>query len=270
MLTETSMPRHCVFLFAHPDDEFACFESIRRVIAEGNHAICLYLTDGAYGGQPFEPRMKETRAVLSTFNVLEEDIHFIGVDNCISDGKLLESIDLAYACLYRCLAEYPWLDDVYVPAWEGGHQDHDAVHLIGLCFGWAAKIHGQVRQFSLYHGEGLRGPFFHVLRPLAKNGAVTTQALGLRLRLRYVRLCLGFPSQWKSWLGLFPPVALRLICAGCYTLQPTSIGRVAERPHLGKLLYERRGAFSWEEFKVLSTPFVRHHCRVNLESSHGK
>ena len=64
-------------------------------------------------------------------------------------------------------------DEVYLPAWEGGHQDHDAGHLLGLSL---AAPGLRLRQFPLYQGAGLPGPFFRVMAPLPGNGPSNLEA----------------------------------------------------------------------------------------------
>ena len=55
--------RHA-FVFAHPDDEFACSGVIAGLVKKGDDVRCVYLTDGGHGGQSIERRRKEGHYLL--------------------------------------------------------------------------------------------------------------------------------------------------------------------------------------------------------------
>jgi hypothetical protein len=90
-----------------------------------------------------------------------------------------------------------------------------------------------------------------VLTPLAGNGPAERQPLTWGQRARFLRLCLGYPSQWTSWLGLWPVVLMRYMSDGAQYLQAVSVERLNARPHEGRLYYEARGFSSWERVKAL-------------------
>jgi hypothetical protein len=133
------------------------------------------------------------------------------------------------------------IDYLYLLAWEGGHQDHDAAHLIGLAAIRRYDEHMSIRQFSLYHGEGLPGILFRLCAPLKKNGTVIASLIPLGKRLHFLAYVFHYPSQIKTWVGLFPLFFLHYLFSGKQFLQPVSLDRCMERPHEGPLLYERRG-----------------------------
>lgn len=250
MLTDTTITAgmRALFLFAHPDDEVGCMGVIEAIVSNAGTALCVFLTDGRYGGQAAEPRMTESRRALGRLGVRDDQIHFVGVDLNIPDGQLHRHLPRVIEWLGPQVLGSEPLGCIFVPAWEGGHQDHDATHIVGLALG--AGPEGRVRclQFPLYHGRGLPGSLFRVLSPIPENGPVTAFPIPLRRRIRYVAMCLGYPSQWKTWLALFPFVAAILLLRGSYRMQLADSRRLAERPHPGPLLYERRRACSRDEF----------------------
>lgn len=253
MRTEPTPAAHA-FVFAHPDDEFGCLEILQRLVASGDRVVCVYLTDGAYGGQPAEPRVRESQRVLRKLGVRDEDMHFVGVRHGFPDGQLVASLERAYAALLECLEPYD-VQILYTMAWEGGHQDHDAAHLLVLYAARELGVKQRVEQFSLYNGAGLPGPLFHVMHPLPENGEVQRFAMSFANRLRYLGLCMAYPSQWKTWLGLLPLVAPKLLFGRGYALQKADIGRLDEKPHAGALLYERRGLMTWAQFGSAARAF---------------
>ena len=87
--------------------------------------------------------------------------------------------------------DHPATQAYFVPAWEGGHPDHDLLHAVAVQLLASARNRLEiVRQYPLYHGYRCYGPLFRVLSPLPENGPVERQVVGWRDRLRYVRLCL--------------------------------------------------------------------------------
>ena len=236
-----------LFLFAHQDDEYGVYHELARAAGQGPVA-CAYFTDGAAGGDP-ERRDDESRRVLGKLGVPAENVHFLGPRHGIADGRLFESLPAVAAALDQALALAADDARVYVPAWEGGHHDHDGLHAVT-----AITLHrrgrlAQGRQFSLYNAWRRAGPLFRVLTPLPQNGAVERQRLSFGQRLRQLRLCLGYPSQAKTWLGLFPFVAMRLLWSGAQRLQPLQLERVGGRPHQGRLYYEKRAFLTFEQLQ---------------------
>jgi hypothetical protein len=238
-----------LFIFAHPDDEFACLEQIRRSVAAGHQIICVYLTDGAYGGQAIEPRIEESRRALAKQGVAAESLHFLGASAGIRDGELPLRMRTAYELLCDFISRQNRVTACFVPAWEGGHQDHDASHVILMAIRRNGHLEAPVWQFSLYNGEGLRGPLFRVMHPLRNNGPITLLSVSLRHRLLDLRTCMGYPSQWRTWIGLLPFVAFKLLFRGAYALQMASDEALERRPHGGKLLFERRSKITWEQIR---------------------
>lgn len=244
--------RCALFVFGHPDDEFFCLPVIRREIALGHDVACVYLTDGAYGGQSAQTRMKESTAVLTRLGVAEKDIHFAGHQEGIPDGKLHLHLEPAYRWLRRLTAERVFAG-IYCPAWEGGHQDHDACY--ALCVLLAESCGAPApRQFPLYNAY--RTPLlFNVMRELEHNGAPEWIRVSWREAVGNLLSAAAYPSQWKTWMALFPFAAVRILRTRRYALQEASVSRLSERPHEGKLLYEKRGLADFGEVSRSLTTF---------------
>lgn len=111
-------------------------------------------------------------------------------------------------------------------------------------------------QYSLYHGEGLPGPWFKVLSPSVANGDTEVLKTSPAERIRCVADCLTYRSQWKSFVGLLPFYSIRMLRSDAFVKQPVSIARTAQRLHPGAMLYERRGGPSWEEFSTSMRPII--------------
>jgi LmbE family N-acetylglucosaminyl deacetylase len=242
-----------LFLFPHPDDEFAVAQPLADLRARGVAVHCVFLTDGGFGGQSTQRRRDESLRVLAALGMDAAAIDFLTFE----DGRLHASLDPAFAALRVLRERLPPLEAVFFPAWEGGHQDHDAAHLLGLALAREANVGAW--QFPLYTGAGLPGPLFRVMAPLHDNGAGNARETTFHQRLAQLRRCLAYPSQWKSWIGLWPGVAWHMLVDGRFHLQPATRERVLARPHAGALLYERRGFASAQEFAASAEPFIARH-----------
>ena len=234
----------CLFLFAHQDDEYGVFHCLRQSLQDGYEVYCAYLTDG---GSQSARRNKESTAVLKKLGVPQNNILYPGSELNLQDGKLHSQYAQALPWIEQWLANRPNVHAVYVPAWEGGHPDHDTLHALAVHA--VAKINARIQlmQFPLYNGYRCLGPFFRALHPLPQNGTPVTSKISLRDRIRYLRLCLCYPSQRRAWTGLFPFVFMHYLVWGTQSLQPVSEQRLRQRPHAGALYYERRKFSTWEE-----------------------
>lgn len=243
-----------LFLFAHQDDEVAVFHCIEKELRQGHRVVCGFLTDGSAAAPP-RVRNQESLAALSRLGVAGSDVWFIGEAAGIRDLHLHESLDAAYAGLVGALqSSLGDIGKIYAPAWEGGHPDHDATHLVARKLAASLAQKCPVWQFSIYHGENCPGPFFKVLSPLKGNGPVFNERIPWRKRWQYLGFVIRFyPSARKTWIGLIPFIAWHYLVNGCQSLQRAD--NVLCRPHSGRLYYEKRGFASFEEFRALTAPF---------------
>lgn len=236
-----------LFLFAHQDDEFGVFQKILDERQNGHRVCCAYLTDGGFGRVSSQRRNRESLLVLQQLGVQEQDVFFAGHALAIPNARLHEHLESAANWISEWLTGFSQVVSICVPAWEGGHHDHDALHAITVSIAEGRGILWCVRQFSLYNGYGCAGPLFRVLTPLPMNGAVEEVRIPWKHRLRFLRYCLCYLSQAMSWLGLFPFVVFHYLSSGKQELQPVSSERIRLRPHDGALYYERRKFFTWEK-----------------------
>lgn len=216
---------------------------------------CAYLTDGGYGGQSTQVRMRETIRALSLLGVKTSFVHFLGSEHDFHDGALHTQLMAAADALDELFMDSNGFESMYLPAWEAGHQDHDAVHLLGECLAHVRGV-SNLRQFPLYHGADLPGPLFRVLSPLPQNGPVDVYRASMIERMQAIRLCLLYRSQWRTWIGLLPFFAWKMLMHGEFPVQPVNGARLSEPPHSGKPLYERRGALEAKVFFAEANAFL--------------
>ncbi|MBK8870040.1 MAG: PIG-L family deacetylase [Elusimicrobia bacterium] len=234
-----------LFMFAHQDDEYGVFPYLERKNFDGK-CIIVYLTDGGKGRISPSQRNNESMRVLNSFGIAPENIWFIGEALGVKDGTLCNYLERVWASLRdrlhknRCEVRV-----LYAPAWEGGHPDHDGVNVLARRLVKFNSDTTMAWQFSLYHGKGCIGPFYHVMSPLEEDGPCSQKTFSWKEGIRYACLCFSYHSQWRTWVGLWPFVAARYLLFRKLCLQPLSIRQ--GRPHNGILYYEKRDFARYED-----------------------
>ena len=243
-----------VFLFPHQDDEFGAFHVIDRAVDDGDLLI-VYLTDGAYGGTSAQTRRAESEAVLHRLGVRDQQIWFLGEQLAVPNLGLRHHLERLISALDVDLAARA-VETIYVPAWEGGHPDHDAAVLLALKL---ASSNGEdpatVSQFPMYSAYRCWARPYRVLTPIREAGVVENTNIPWNRRMAHLGLCLMYPSQKQTFLGLFPFILWHYLARGVQQLQAVRPSIVHDRPHSGALLYERRGWLSWSQFEQEVGPF---------------
>jgi hypothetical protein len=238
-----------LFLFAHQDDEFGVFAQIEQELRAGRRVLCVYVTDGAATASP-DRRDAESQAVLQKLGISSHEILFVGRKLRIGDGRLHHHVGAFADWLNSFVNLHPTIDICFVPAWEGGHPDHDLLHAIAVETLATRKETIKIWQYPLYNGWNCPGPFFRLLSPLPANGIVNRFPIRWRDRIRYVRFCLQYPSQWRTWIGLFPFVCLHYLFCGVQQLQHVDRKRLSQPPHARPLYYERRAFLEWPTLRA--------------------
>lgn len=244
-----------LFVFAHQDDEVAAASRIEYESARGATVFCAFLTNGGLA-TPAGARDAESRAMLTDRGVAAERIAFIGSDHGIPGGRLVQHLDRALEHLQARMAGVA-VGSVYCLAWEGGNQDHDSSHLVAAAFAQRRGILDRCFEMPLYRAGA--GPLFRVLSPLPGGGPWEERPLTLRQGIELSLLAWRYPSQRRTWLGLFPELFAQLAVCRRERIRPVDRRRLWQRPHEGRLLYERRRRFSYEHFAGIAAPFLAAH-----------
>jgi LmbE family N-acetylglucosaminyl deacetylase len=256
MPTETPAARKTVlFVLAHQDDECLVSTRIARELEWRHRVVCAFLTDGATARAGAARRDAESRRVLLDLGVREEDLHFLGSRHGIGDQALAHRLEEAYQRLEEELSGLP-CRRVYTLAFEGGHPDHDAAHLVALAYARRRGLLPRTWQIPAYHGHRTPGRLFRVQALLPRATRRWRRRLPAGLAWRHAWLPLRYPSQMRSWLGLWPELFVRRALLRREVLEAADPAAVRGRPHPGPLLYERMGVLSYPTFAALARPFV--------------
>lgn len=229
------------FLFAHQDDETGVFQLICNELDAGHDVHCFYLTSGSFSGLASPQRNQESLNVLLDIGVEKNNIHFTGSERQIPDCSLVNHLDFVLQLIGSELKLAPPESKLYIPAWEAGHPDHDALHVAAVVAAKDSNFLSRTYQYALYNGHKCFGPMFRVLSPLEANGRIFKSNIPILNRMKFLKYCLSYPSQLKSWIGLFPFFFAHYLFYGYQTWQPVSLERIFELPHKGGLYFIRRG-----------------------------
>jgi len=238
-------PRRILIVAPHPDDEIvACGIAAMRARVAGARVFVLYLTTGTPAREALWPwqrpgyakrlRRRHDEAWAAAALIGFEPIGFI---DCPS-RRLRHHLDPAMAEIERavtaCDAEAIW-----VPAFEGGHQDHDAANALSARF--CARL--PVYEFAAYNFAGgqVRASRF----PDQRGGEGVIDATAEELALK--RRALACYASERSNLGH--------IGATREVYRPLPVHDYGAPPHPGRLFRER---FHWVPFR---------HPRVDFDPS---
>ena len=244
---------HALFVFAHQDDEIAAAARIAYLVRAGATITCVYLTNGEGRKASAATRDEESRRVLAHLGVDLSRVHFAGSEERVPDGALVEHLDRALALLESRVSEP--VDEIWCLAYEGGHQDHDASHLVAVALAAKRGLLERTFELPLYRRHPLFS--FQTLAPLRVGKPWVARHIGLRDAIRVLALCRFYRSQRKTWLGLLPTAIVRMLTQRCEWSRPVDVTRLSRRPHEGPMLYETRFGVTWEEFARHARAFLR-------------
>lgn len=240
-----------LYLLAHPDDDLFVRPLFR---ARDVHHRVVYLTNGRVPG-PVTPeqRRAEAKAALNAVGV--DDVAWVGIERDIDVYALVHRLADAWAGLESATSGTP-IRRIVTHAWEGGHPDHDAAHLLARRL--ADRLGVSEKSITLpYYRAPVRGPVpFLVMAPLAGNGDVEAIRLSWRDALDMMGGARWYPSQKVPLVGLAPGLVLEGLIRRRLRAQPLSASRCPERPAPGKLLYERRNGITYAEFRARADAFA--------------
>ena len=240
--------RRILILIPHPDDEVVgCAAGIGRARAAGAELHGLYLTTGVparealwfwqRGGHEarVEGRRAEARAAAERLGLVP--VVFRDLPARTLRTVLREARELALAVITERK-----IDTVWTPAYEGGHQDHDAANALACTLPKAAPGL-RVLEFAEYNfaGGAVRTQAFP-----APNGAEASFALtGAEAALKRELLAL-YPSERGN---------LSYVRAERESFRPLAAYDYGRPPHPGRLFCER---FHWVPFHYPRVDFTPH------------
>jgi len=222
-----------LFVLAHHDDEVFCAGHLLRALRAGRAVRLLWATAG--GLAPAARRSLEGERVSRLLALAPVDCR----DLRLPDQQALRHVTRIAAAagdlLGPAAGPAPLL---YVPAYEGGHPDHDAVNLASAVVR-ARRPEVDAREFPLYR-RGRAGLSVQSPRPAAGTPPrpyeiLKLDAAALTLRRRLVRA-----NASQALPSLLPLLALAWVQGRgrAEPSRPLPDHDYARPPHDGALLYE--------------------------------
>jgi LmbE family N-acetylglucosaminyl deacetylase len=126
-----------IFLLAHHDDELFIATLLKRLSARHKEIACAWLTRGGLKGRE---REAESIRAMELLGIDSSRLYFFR----LPDRSAFDYIEEVSLRLKRLLARLH-IASVFVPAFEGGHPDHDAAQLAA-----ALALAQMDREISLY------------------------------------------------------------------------------------------------------------------------
>jgi LmbE family N-acetylglucosaminyl deacetylase len=228
--------RRVLILAPHPDDEIvACGLAARRARREGAQVSALYLTTGVPAREALWPwqRSHYRARVERRRDEAMRAAALIGLASVgwleIPSRCLIGELDEAAAAVGDAL-DGTAASELWVPAFEGAHQDHDAANALAAQF----RDRLPVWEFAAYNFAGRRARSNRFLD--ARGGVVELR--GNREEIALKRRALGlYASERRN---------LRHIRVAEEAYRPLARHDYAAPPHSGTLFRER---FQWVPFR---------------------
>ena len=252
--------KNSVFILSHQDDEIGIFEPLRLALKNKENVIVFYMTSGSIIKEISKNRLfhrdQESLSVLKKFGVKNKNIIFFGRINNIPTCRLYRKMDIAYIQLLKYLKKCDGKIKLYTHAWEGGNEDHDACNILIKKILHKLKNVDKAYQFSLYNADA-NFFYYQVQKIFRKNGKVYKIKTAFINRLKYITYLFYYTSQIKVWIGLYPFIITNLLFNRFYVLQNLNNNLKFQRPHQGKLLYEKFKRCEYPEFKKIIKIFLK-------------
>jgi len=242
-----------LFLFPHNDDELFALPILQMAEESSKQSICIFLTS-PQSRTLAQKRRSESDVVLSGLNKVS--LLNDGSINSL-DGFLVTDLAHLRRLILKYIAENGIiLDNCVFPALEGGHQDHDAAHLLGASLSLSLEL--KSLQYLTYRPIGWY-KFYTAMSPskmFRDTQEIEKVCFSVRAGFKFISKVKHYPTQKKSLILLFPFMLLRyLIHRRIEVVISKPILQVVN--HKVVPLYNRRNNFNEVDFLNESRKFFR-------------
>ena len=218
-----------LFLLSHCDDEIFLLPFL--LDSKSENTIVFFSTRQEAAGPESIRKIEATEAnrFLNQFQKLET----VFLEPEVRDGKIFQDFGPENYQYLEELVDRVKPDEIVALAYEGGHQDHDAVEVISKCLCANKKI--EMITCPAYCSSIFSKNFFRVMKSekLEENFQLN-RLLGVWAALRIILI---YKSQFKTWIGLAPFI---LIHYAFSTFWITRVTTFSEPKELDRCFYEFR------------------------------
>jgi hypothetical protein len=213
-------------LLAHPDDELMCLPIIISLPVK---FYLFYLTSNS---KVDVDRFHEAKKSVANLRRIGVEVQLLEFETAFKDGAAFKDLNDFFIDHFAHEINSHGISSLFTFEYEGGHQDHDAVSVIGHLVGKLNNV--PVSYFSGYRSTGFR-VFFRTMKPEFRGTRITFPRL--EVSAVFLRMLLVYRKQWKSWVWLGPGVLFSYLFRPWY-LSKTTIDNIF-CPN--EYLYQKRG-----------------------------
>jgi LmbE family N-acetylglucosaminyl deacetylase len=228
--------KRILVLAAHPDDEVvACAAAVGRAQAKGAEIFVLFLTHGCIAQNVMWPwqRRRYERHVARRRAESEAAAKLLNITPLGWSLRPARHLWRELSAVYNealTAADQNKIDQIWVPAYEGGNADHDALNAAGSLL----RVRFNVLEFSEYNYSGRKTRSQQFPHPNASEQTITLTPAETEKKEAALAL-------YKSEQGNLGYVKTRREC-----WRPLAAYDYSRPPHAGKLWYAR---FQWVPFR---------------------
>ena len=246
---ERARPGAALFVLAHHDDEVFCAGHLLRAMTADGRLRILWASGG--GLAPAARRLREGARVGRLLGLAPGAAHDLRLPD---QGAMFHIASIARAA--EALLDAAGADGegeapaVFVPAYEGGHPDHDAVNL-AVSIVCSRRPELSAREFPLYRRSGA-GLSVQSPHPAVGTAPERFDVLPLGDDALALRRCLARANASQLLPSLLPLLALAR-AAGRGRAEPSRAlpaHDYTRPPHGGALLYELYTRRRFREFRA--------------------
>jgi LmbE family N-acetylglucosaminyl deacetylase len=241
--------KNILLLVPHPDDEVvACSAAIGRAQASGATVFALYLTHGCIDQATLWPwqRKHYDRFVMRRHAEAEQVSNLLDLFPLTPQAgswvsrparHLWQELPQVYEDVQAAVAHYN-IDQLWLPAYEGGNPDHDALNAIGSLFKPVLSVL-EFAEYNFKNGKAQAQTF------PAPNGSETILTLTPEEQSRKHQALALYKSEKQN---------LNYVGVTRESFRPLAAYDYAKPPHEGKLWYAR---FQWAPFRHPRVDFTK-------------
>ncbi len=232
--------KRILVLVPHPDDEVVgCSAAIGRAQAEGSQIFALYLTHGCIAQDTLWPWQRKNYGTYVNRRRIEAETvaTFLGItplNNAsnwpdLSARYLWLHMEAVFQQIQKAIAQNN-IDQIWVPAFEGGNADHDALNAITSLFKGQISIL-EFAEYNFHHGKAQSQAFPQ------PNDTEILLTLSPEERVKKRAALTLYESEQQN---------LNYVKCDRECCRPLASYDYSQMPHAGKLWYAR---FQWVPFR---------------------
>ena len=225
-------------LLPHMDDEVFLIPYLVELNSLGLKDVSIYfLTKSEGRNLRFSQEIRENESLRMIKSILPSaEVRFLGREFNVGDQHLHENLAEIFRYLEKELVKN--CDVLISTHFEGGHIDHDSS---GILSGHLAELLGcKFLTFNLYSARRRKGFLYKVAKSTESNLELKKIKIQITVYFYVVLIPFRYKSQFRTWIGLYPPLFWRLLVRRKFQLNVSPKFNPLLKQNSGRILYENR------------------------------